>query len=321
MKILFIDTCHPLLFEALIADGHECTEGYNLSYEEISKMMPELNGIIIRSRIQLDRKILDKSENLLFIARAGAGMESIDVGFAESKNIKCINSPEGNRDAVGEHATGMLLSLMNNLNRADQQVRRGEWIREENRGHELQGKTVGLIGFGNMGSSFASKLQGFDCKILAYDKYKKGFGNALVQEAGMQEIFNDSDILSIHVPLTDETEYFINDSLLNSFKKKIYFINTSRGKCVRTDDLVKNIQTGRVVGACLDVIEYEDLSFEKISGRNSFIENPSWQFLIKSEKVILSPHIAGWTFESNEKIAMTLLRKIRVVIGNLRAEK
>lgn len=319
MKILFIDTCHPLLFESLITDGHQCIEGYNLSYEEVSKMMPEVNGIIIRSRIQLDKEILEKVENLLFIARAGAGMESIDVGFAESKNIKCINSPEGNRDAVGEHATGMLLSLMNNLNRADQQVRKGEWIREENRGHELQGKTVGLIGFGNMGSSFASKLQGFDCKILAYDKYKIGFGNTLVREAGMQEILNEADILSIHVPLTDETEYFIDDSLLNSFKKKIYFINTSRGKCVRTDDLVKNIKTGKVLGACLDVIEYEDLSFEKISGQSRFFENPSWQFLIKSEKVILSPHIAGWTYESNEKIAKTLVRKIREVIGNLRA--
>ncbi len=319
MKILFIDTCHPLLFESLITDGHQCIEGYNLSYEEVSKMMPEVNGIIIRSRIQLDKEILEKAENLLFVARAGAGMESIDVGFAESKNIKCINSPEGNRDAVGEHATGMLLSLMNNLNRADQQVRKGEWIREENRGHELQGKTVGLIGFGNMGSSFASKLQGFDCKILAYDKYKIGFGNTLVREAGMQEILNEADILSIHVPLTDETEYFIDDSLLNSFKKKIYFINTSRGKCVRTDDLVKNIKTGKVLGACLDVIEYEDLSFEKISGQSRFFENPSWQFLIKSEKVILSPHIAGWTYESNEKIAKTLVRKIREVIGNLRA--
>ena len=319
MKILFIDTCHPLLFESLITDGHQCIEGYNLSYEEVSKMMPEVNGIIIRSRIQLDKEILEKAENLLFVARAGAGMESIDVGFAESKNIKCINSPEGNRDAVGEHATGMLLSLMNNLNRADQQVRKGEWVREENRGHELQGKTVGLIGFGNMGSSFASKLQGFDCNILAYDKYKIGFGNTLVREAGMQEILNEADILSIHVPLTDETEYFIDDSLLNSFKKKIYFINTSRGKCVRTDDLVKNIKTGKVLGACLDVIEYEDLSFEKISGQSRFFENPSWQFLIKSEKVILSPHIAGWTYESNEKIAKTLVRKIREVIGNLRA--
>ena len=319
MKILFIDTCHPLLFESLITDGHQCIVGYNLSYEEVSKMMPEVNGIIIRSRIQLDKEILEKAENLLFVARAGAGMESIDVGFAESKNIKCINSPEGNRDAVGEHATGMLLSLMNNLNRADQQVRKGEWVREENRGHELQGKTVGLIGFGNMGSSFASKLQGFDCNILAYDKYKIGFGNTLVREAGMQEILNEADILSIHVPLTDETEYFIDDSLLNSFKKKIYFINTSRGKCVRTDDLVKNIKTGKVLGACLDVIEYEDLSFEKISGQSRFFENPSWQFLIKSEKVILSPHIAGWTYESNEKIAKTLVRKIREVIGNLRA--
>ena len=315
MKILFIDACHPLLFEALIDDGHHCIEGHNLSYDEVSKMIPNLNGIIIRSRIPLDKKILEKAENLLFIARAGAGMENIDVGFAESKNIKCINSPEGNRDAVGEHATGMLLSLLNNLNRADQQVRIGEWIREENRGHELQGKKVGIIGFGNMGSSFASKLQGFDCKILAYDKYKKSFGNVLVKESSLQEIFNEADILSIHVPLTDETEYFIDDAFLEKFKKEVYFINTSRGKCVRTDDLVKNIKSGKVLGACLDVIEYEDLSFEKFSGKSNFFENPSWQFLIKSDKVILSPHIAGWTFESNEKIAKALVTKIREAIA------
>lgn len=316
MKILFIDTCHPLLFEALIADGHVCIEGYSFSYEEVSKIIPELDGIIIRSRLHLDIKILEKAESLIFIARAGAGMENIDVGFAESKNIKCINSPEGNRDAVGEHATGMLLSLMNNMNRADQQVRRGEWIREENRGHELQGKTVGLIGYGNMGSSFAAKLLGFDCRILAYDKYKKGFGSALVKESSMPEIFNDADILSIHVPLTDETAYFIDDSFLNNFKREVYFINTSRGKCVRTDDLVKNIKSGKILGACLDVIEYEDLSFEKFSGQNSLFENPSWQFLKKSEKVILSPHIAGWTFESNEKIAKVLVGKIRELVGS-----
>lgn len=316
MKILFIDTCHPLLFESLIADGHFCIEGYNFSYDEVSKMMPELNGIIIRSRIQLDRNILDKAENLLFIARAGAGMESIDVGFAESKNIKCINSPEGNRDAVGEHATGMLLSLLNNLNRADQQVRKGAWIREENRGHELQGKTVGLIGFGNMGSSFASKLQGFDCKILAYDKYKKGFGNNSVNECKLGNIFELADVLSIHVPLTAETEYFINDDFISKFKKSFYFINTSRGKCVLTDDLVKNMKSGKIIGACLDVIEYEDLSFEKISGSNSFINNPSWQYLISSDNVILSPHIAGWTFESHEKIAKVLVGKIRELVGS-----
>ncbi len=314
MKILFIDACHPLLLESLIADGHQCIEGSNFSFEEICNWISEINGIVIRSRIQLDKKILERCKNLLFIARAGAGMEGIDVEFAKSKNIICLNSPEGNKDAVGEHATGMLLSLMNNLNRADKQVRAGQWLREENRGHELQGKTVGLIGFGNMGSSFADKLQGFDCKILAYDKYKNSFGNKYVVKSTMKLIFESVDVLSIHVPLTNETEFFIDDNFINMFKKKFYFINTSRGKCVKTADLVNNIKSGKIIGACLDVIEYEDLSFEKISGQGSFISNPSWQFLIASDKVILSPHIAGWTFESHEKIARVLLEKIRDLV-------
>ena len=318
MKILFIDSCHALLIENLIKDGHHCIEGYNLSYEEIKKMIPDINGIIIRSRFQLDEKILEKAKNLVFIARAGAGMESIDVDFAKSRNIVCLNSPEGNRGAVGEHAIGMLLSLMNNLSRADRQVRRGEWIREENRGHELQGKTVGIIGFGNTGSSFAAKLSGFDCKIFAYDKYKKGFGTDLVKECSLEEIFENTDVLSIHIPLTDETEYFIDNDFINKFRKNIYLINTARGKCVRTDDLVTQMKSGKIIGACLDVIEYEETSFEKFSGQNDFMNFPSWQYLIHSDRVIFSPHIAGWTFESNQKIARVLLEKI---LGMIRIEK
>lgn len=317
MKILFIDSCHPILIKSLKEDGHQCMEGYNFSYNKIFEIIPEVNGIIIRSRINLDKKILEKAEKLLFIGRAGAGMEGIDVEFAKSKNIVCFNSPEGNKDAVGEHATGMLLSLMNNLNRADRQIRNGNWIREENRGHELQGKTVGIIGFGNMGSSFASKLRGFDCKILAFDKYKNGFGNEFVKESSIQEIFDRADVISIHVPLTDETEYFIDHNFILKFKKNIYFINTSRGKCVRTDDLVENIKTGKISGACLDVVEYEDLSFEKFSGQSSFFENSSWRYLVNSEKVIMTPHIAGWTFESHEKIAGVLLEKIRKLVERM----
>ena len=309
MRILFIDTAHPFLIESLRKDGHECIEGYDLNYEKITNLITDVHGIVIRSRIQLDEKILDKAKALKFIARAGAGMESIDVDFARSKNIICLNSPEGNRDAVGEHAVGMLLSLMNNLNRADSQVRKGEWIREGNRGYELNGKTVGIIGYGNMGSAFAEKLRGFGCKIIAYDKYRKGFQSESVLEVKQEVIFETADILSIHVPLTNKTKFFIDDAFINSFKKEFYFINTSRGKCVRTDDLVKNIKSAKIIGACLDVIEYEDLSFEKVSMKN-FSESPSWQYLINSDKVILSPHIAGWTVESLEKIAITLYRKI-----------
>jgi D-3-phosphoglycerate dehydrogenase len=310
MKILFIDTTHPFLIESLRKDGHDCIEGYTFSMDELKSKIRDADGVVIRSRVKLDKEWLSQAERLRFIARAGAGMESIDVEFANSKNITCLNSPEGNRDAVGEHAIGMLLLLTNNLSQADRQVREGKWIREGNRGHELQGKTVGIIGYGNMGSSFASKLRGFDCMILAFDKYKEGFGNKFVKETSMDEIFSSSDVVSIHVPLTDETEYFINDKFFSLFRKNIYFINTARGKCMVTDDLVKNIKSGKVLGACLDVIEYEDLSFENFSTKNDFTNNSSWLYLISSDKVIFSPHIAGWTVESNEKIARVLYEKI-----------
>ncbi len=315
MKILFIDTCHPVLINSLKKDGHDCVEGYDFSYEQILNEIRNSHGVVIRSRILLDKKILGEAKELIFIARAGAGMECIDVNYASGKNIACLNSPEGNMDAVGEHALGMLLSLMNNLNRADRQVRGGEWIREANRGHELQGKTVGIIGYGNMGSAFASKLKGFGCKVLAYDKYKKDFGNSDVRECRLQEIFNEADVLSIHVPLTSETEFFINSDFIGKFKKDFYFINTARGKCVMTDDLVKSLQSEKILGACLDVVEYEETSFERFS--DGWKSNPSWYYLLNSDKVILTPHIAGWTFESHEKIAKVLYEKIRITIGNL----
>lgn len=312
MKILFIDTAHTFLIDSLRKDGHICNEEYNLSYDEITDLIGEYEGVVIRSRIILDRKILEKANKLVFIARAGAGMESIDVEFAVTKNIKCLNSPEGNRDAVGEHVIGMLLSLMNNLNRADSQVRNGEWIREGNRGHELNGKTIGLIGFGNMGSAFAERLQGFGCRILAFDKYKKDFGNAFVKETNLQDIFENADVLSLHVPLNTETEYLVDETFINKFKKNIYLVNTARGKCVKTDDLVSGLKSKKFIGACLDVIEYEDLSFEKFSTAH-LLNEPSWQYLVSSDRVILTPHIAGWTYESLEKIARVLYEKIKII--------
>ena len=308
MKILFIDTVHPSLKALLEKAGHECIDGSQLSKEELKKVFHEYEGAVIRSRFILDKELLDSATNLKFIARAGAGMENIDVSYAESKNIVCINSPEGNRDAVGEHAIAMLLSLFNNLNKADKEVREGKWIREGNRGIELQGKTVGIIGYGNTGSVFAKKLSGFECNVIAYDKYKKGFGNSFVKEVSLDEIFEGTDILSLHIPLTEETEYLVNDSFINRFKKNIYLINTSRGRCVKTDDLVKNMQKGKILGACLDVNEYEDVSFEKSAIEN--MKSDAWNYLIHSDKVVLSPHIAGWTMESNEKMARVLFEKI-----------
>lgn len=312
MKILFIDSVHPILQKLLEEDKHICVDGSKFSREYILKCIHEYDGIVIRSRITIDKEIIDAAVKLKFIARAGAGMESIDEVYAKTKSIVCINSPEGNRDAVGEHAIGMLLSLMNKLNKADREVRAGIWNREANRGIELQGKTIGIIGYGNTGSAFAKKLPGFGCNVIAFDKYLKNFSDQFVHEVSLEKIFKKTDILSLHVPLATETEFMVDDAFINRFRKNIFIINTARGKCLKTDDLVKNMKSGKVSGACLDVNEYEDSSFEKsaIHSQQSAVE-VSWNYLIHSDKVILSPHIAGWTFESHEKISRVLYEKIK----------
>lgn len=275
------------------------------------KQVASYDGLVIRSRIRIDRNFLDRATKLKFVARAGAGMENIDVDAASEKGIVCLNAPEGNRDAVGEQAIGMILSLFNKLITADKEVRQGIWQREANRGHELKGKTIGIIGYGNTGSAFAKKLSGFECTVIAYDKYLSGYGSVFAAETGLNELFEKTDILSLHIPLTDETEFMVNEKFLKSFKKNIWLINTSRGKCVRTDDLVRMIQEGKVSGACLDVLEYEDLSFEKFDIQHSkFQHSDTWKYLINSNRVVLTPHIAGWTFESHERISAVLLEKI-----------
>lgn len=312
VRILFLDTNHPLLIESLRAKGYTCDEDYSSPKEAIIAKIAAYDAIAIRSRFRIETDMLDAATNLKCIARAGAGMENIDVAYAESKGVRCLHAPEGNRDAVGEQATGMLLALMNNLLRADREVRAGIWIREGNRGYELEGKTVGIIGFGNMGSAFAQRLRGFNVKILAYDKYKTGFGNEFVSESSMDEIFAEADVLSIHLPLTDETHHLINEDFLSRFKKPIWFINTARGKNVDTAALVKMLNAGKIRGACLDVLEYETVSFENIDAAS--LPEP-FQQLIRSDKVVLSPHIAGWTFESHEKIAKALLEKMIAVLG------
>jgi D-3-phosphoglycerate dehydrogenase len=261
-SVLFIDSVHPRLQKELEAAGFTCDLHYEWDREKIAKELPNYIGVVIRSRIKLDKELIDMGTNLKFIARAGAGMENIDVHHAHTKGIHCIHAPEGNRDAVGEHALGMLLSLFNNICRANQQVRNLEWIREGNRGVELQGKTVGIIGYGNMGSAFAQRLKGFGVNVLAYDKYKKSFSDDYAKEATLEELFERTDVLSLHIPLTDETKYMINSSFLEKFRKNIYVINTARGKALKTDDLVAQIKKGKVLGACLDVLEYESLSFE-----------------------------------------------------------
>ncbi|MDF2435822.1 MAG: hydroxyacid dehydrogenase [Bacteroidota bacterium] len=311
MKVLFIDSNHSLLHETLEKAGVTCDLNYHWNKEEIIGNIHLYDGVVIRSKIKINKEIIDKAIKLKFIARAGAGMENIDVAYAESKGIKCLHAPEGNKDAVAEHAIGMLLNLFNNISRADKEVREGKWIREGNRGVELMGKTVGIIGYGNMGSAFAQRLRGFGVKVLAFDKYKKNFGTEFIKETSLENIFDEADVLSLHTPLTSETEYLINDEFINKFRKSIYIINTARGKCLNTGDLIKNLNSGKVSGACLDVLEYEMVSFENLDSSHL---PQAFQDLIKSDKVVLSSHIAGWTHESNEKIAKVLAEKILKIL-------
>jgi D-3-phosphoglycerate dehydrogenase len=302
MKILFIDTVHPLLKQELEKENHICDTAYNKSKSEIEQIISNYQGIIIRSRFKIDKQFIDCGSNLKFIARAGSGLENIDVDYAENKNIHCYNAAEGNRQAVAEHALGMLLSLFNNLNTADQEIRNGVWEREGNRGIELAGKTVAIIGYGNNGSAFAKVLKGFNVKILAYDKYLKDYS----YKNTMESIYNEADIVSLHIPLTEETTYLVDDKFINSFEKNIYLINSARGKCTNTKHLVTALENGKIKGVCLDVFEYEKTSFENLS-QEGFTND--MQNLMNSKNTILSPHIAGWTKESNVKIAEVLLNK------------
>ena len=303
MRILFIDRVHPSLKKNLQKYNFVCDESYHLSKKEIEKIIHNYEGIIIRSRFIINSNFIRKAKNLKFIARAGSGLENIDVEFAESKDIKCLNASKGNRQAVAEHTLGMLLSLFNNLNTSDREVRNGKWEREANRGIELAGKTVGIIGFGNNGSAFANVLQGFGVKILAYDKYLSDYP----YQSSMEKIYRQADIVSLHVPLTEETTYLADDNFINNFEKDFYFINTARGKCTNTKSIVKSLKSGKLKGACLDVLEYEKTSFEDLS-KIGFTDE--MQYLINSKKTILSPHIAGWTIESNVKISKILTEKI-----------
>lgn len=307
MKVVFLDIVHSILEERLLAHGYTCIDATSISYDECLKVVADADGIVIRSRFKMDEAFVSQSKSLKFIARSGAGMENIDIDYCESRNIALFNAPEGNRNAVGEHALGMLLSLFNKIPSADSEVRKGKWDREGNRGIELDGKTVGLIGFGNNGQAFAKKLSGFDVNILAYDKYKSDYGNSFASESSLMEIYNEADIVSFHIPQNEETIYFANDAFFNDFRKNIYLINLSRGKVVETAALVKAMRTGKVLGACLDVLEYEKASFE------SFFEqelSPDFKYLLESKDVILSPHVGGWTAESYFKLSNVLADKI-----------
>jgi D-3-phosphoglycerate dehydrogenase len=308
MRVLFIDTVHEHLASHLSRMDFECVDGTALSREEILAQISRFEGVVIRSRVKLDKELLDAANKLQFIARAGAGMENIDVDHAKMLGIKCFNAPEGNRDAVAEHALGMLLTLFNHINTSDLEVRKGLWRREENRGVELLGRTVGLIGYGNTGRAFAKRLTGFGVLMYAYDKYKKAYSDDLVLETNLESILYEAEVISLHVPLTDETHHMVNDEFFDKLKNPIYLINTSRGPVVDTEALVRAIESGKVLGACLDVLEFEKFNFEQIENE----EIPeSLQYLLDSDKVILTPHVAGWTRESNAKISHVLAEKIQ----------
>lgn len=307
MKILIIDKVHNTLPKRLKQHNHKVDDFQDISPDEAKKIIKNYEGLIIRSKIKLDKSILNQAKNLKFIARVGAGMESIDVETAKKLNIKLINAPEGNRDSVGEHCVGMILALFNKICSANISVKQGNWDRETYRGIELMGKTVGLIGYGNMGSAFARRLSGFGVKVISYDKYKIAYSDGYTEEVDLQNIFEQTDILSLHIPLTKETHYLVDGQFINNFKKHIYIINTSRGKVIKTSDLVSKIKEGKILGAALDVIEYENISFNNLSNDN--IED--FEYLQKSNKVLFTPHVAGITHQSAEKLADVTFRKIQ----------
>ena len=273
-----------------------------MKLDEAYAIINNYDGLVIRSKFQVDRRFIDQATHLRFICRAGAGMDNIDENYALEKGVKLINAPEGNMDAVGEHAIGLLLSLMNNMNTADAEIRAGSWRREENRGYELKGRTVGIIGYGHMGSSFAKKLSGFGVNVIAYDKYKTGFSDQYAREVSMEEIVKHSDVLSLHIPLTKETDGMVTDEYFYHFKKPIFFINTARGKVVKTSAVLNAIKQGKIIAAGLDVLEVEKFP--------SLAEQAWFDELRQNGQVILSPHVGGWTFESYRKISEVMARKL-----------
>ncbi|MGQ1943783.1 2-hydroxyacid dehydrogenase [Ornithobacterium rhinotracheale] len=311
MRILALDTNHSILIKKLKKAGFSVDEDYTSPKNEVEQKIADYDGIIIRSRFPIDETFLSKAEKLKFIGRVGAGLENIDLDFAESRGIICFNAPEGNRDAVAEQAMGMLLSIMNRFWIANREVSQGIWKREENRGEEIKGKVVALIGYGNMGKAFAQRLKGFGCEVIFYD-IKDGLSDENARQTAMGEVFERADILSLHIPQTPETLGLVNDAYLQKFHKNIYFINTARGKSVVTKDLVKHLKTGKVKAAALDVLEQEKASFESLL-QSEIPEELN--YLIQAENVLLTPHIAGWTLESKVKLAEVIADKIIEAFG------
>lgn len=302
MKILIVDDIHEVLLEKLDLSNILYDYQPDIKREEAEQLIPQYEGLIIRSKFQVDQKFIELAPKLQLIGRAGAGMDNIDEEYATAKGITLISANEGNRDAVGEHMIGMLLNLMNNLNRGDSEIRQGEWLREENRGFELMGRTVALIGYGNNGQAMAKKLSGFGVKILAYDKYKTGFSDEYATEASMEEIVKQADVLSFHIPLTRETKGLVDDEYLFHFRKPLFFLMGARGGIVNIPSVLKYLDNGKILGAAFDVLPVE--KFPALSHQDWYLN------LISRDNVLLSPHVAGWTFESYYKLSAILADKI-----------
>ena len=310
-KVLHIDKNHDLLLEGLESLGYKNVLAYDTPLSILLPKLKEYFGVVIRSRFPINKKFIDKASNLKFIARVGSGLENIDVRYATKKNINLLSAPEGNRNAVGEHALGMLLCLMNKIRLGHESIKEGVWNREEHRGWELEGRTVGIIGYGNTGQSFAKKLNGFNnLKIIFYD-IKQNLGDDFAQQVSLEVLKENAEILSLHIPESKETSGMINEKFINQMQNPFWFINTARGKAVNTDDLVIGIKSGKILGAGLDVLEYESSSFYSIFNDNK--KNSSLTFLKNSKRVILTPHVGGWTLESHKKLSETILDKIRAL--------
>lgn len=311
-KVMFMDKTHPVLWKSLTTLGYDCRDYSDNNRREIAADLDQFAGLIVRSRIKLDEGLLRKASALRFIGRSGVGVEHIDLQYAAEKKIAVFPSPEGSRDTVGEHTVGLLLCLLNNLSRADRQIRNGQWIREGNRATELKGKTVGIIGYGNMGTAFAQRLQGFEVEVIAYDKFKTDYGNAHARAVDLETLQTQADIVSIHIPYSEENHYFVNDAFLEGFAKPIFLINTARGLVLETGALVRKLSNGKVLGAALDVIEYEEMSFLHLDPNR---QPAPFQQLLASDRVLLTPHVAGWSDASERGHALALVEKIKKAFG------
>lgn len=309
-KVLISDRTHEVLPQRLREVGFEVSVEPDHDYESLAQAAQGCEGLVVRSKVNIDRAFIDRVPSLKCIGRVGAGMETIDVDYAEAHGVRCLNSPEGNRDAVGEHAVGLLLALLNNIARADAEVRRGLWQREVNRGYELGPLTVGIIGFGNMGQAFAKRLSGFGCRIVVYDKYKElsDFKNLNVVKV-LSELQAEADIVSFHVPLTDETHHYLDAEFIDTMAKPFYLINTARGAVVDTEALVAGLESGKVRGAALDVLEYEKMQADGLGDVPECVH-----YLMRSPRTVLTPHVAGWTVESKYKLAAVLAEKMIEVL-------